>query len=335
MEECFYSWHRVSPGYGLPADSHVAIRQALTSVQAQRRFILGVHTGYDQAQRVDRFSRGRMERQVREIERLRATKPRSAHEELAGKINLLRDRQLVLRRVLDAILFSIIGHELQILRRMTLDNKTHRIDPDVVEITLAEAGRLNRESRYRFNLVSDLTTIVQVGDLIQIDKVLGNRATWRIVELKSGRVNKELKGYLDRGKTALDESALQEIETKIGPARRIPGEANGAPGVQADQVESMAKTDHAIDARTGEMIRTNTQRLYTDHYGPTLEELIKKGATDLAVRTIERCLHFVCLPQERLDAIGGPHAVRHLFYHMMHREASCSFKKKRRTMRSS
>lgn len=310
---------------GLPADSHESVRQALTSVQAQRRFIRGVHTGYDQAQSIIGFHVVAWERQVRDIECLRSTKPRSAHVDLDAKISLLRDRQLVLRRVLDAILFSITGHELQILRRMTLDNRTHRIDPDVVETTLAEAGRLNRESRYRFNLVCDLTTIVQVGDLIQIDKAPGSRATWRIVELKSGRVNKELKGYLDRGKTALDESALKEIETKLGRSAVSQAKRMERQMFRADQVESMVRTDRAIDARTGEKIRTNTQRLYTDHYGPALENLIKKGATDLAVQTIERCLHFVCLPGDRFDAIGGLLAVRHLFFHMMHREASCSF----------
>jgi hypothetical protein len=47
--------------------------------------------------------------------------------------------------------------------------------------------------------------------------------------------------------------------------------------------------------------------------------------TDLAVQTIERCLHFVCLPQERLNVVGGLLAVRHVFYHLMHTEASCSF----------
>src|SRR5713226_3987900 len=114
---------------GLAADSHAAVRQALTSDQAQRRFIRGVHTGYDQAQRMIGFHVVEWERQVRDIERLRTTKPRSAHADLDAKIGLFRDRQLVFRRVLDAILFSITGHELQILRRMTLDDKTHRIDP--------------------------------------------------------------------------------------------------------------------------------------------------------------------------------------------------------------
>jgi hypothetical protein len=199
------------------------------------------------------------------------------------------------------------------------------MDPDVVERTLVEAGRLNRESRYRFNLVCDLTTIIQVGDLIQIDKVPG-RHTWQIIELKSGRVNMELKGYLDREENPLDESALKEIETKLGrhavsQARRMERQM-----FRADQVVSMAKTDRAIDARTGKIIRSNPVRLDTDHYGPTLGNLIKKGSIDLAVQTIERCLHFVCLPQERLDVIGGLFAVRHIFYHLMHPEAPCSFK---------
>ena len=208
---------------------------------------------------------------------------------------------------------------------MTLDNMLHRIDPDVVQRTLAEAGRLNRESRYRFNLVCDLTTIIQVGDLIQIDKAPGRHKTWQIIELKSGRVNMELKGYLDHEKNSLDESALKEIETKLGrhavsQARRMERQT-----FRAEQVVSMAKTDRAVDPRTGEIVRSNPVRLDTDHYGHALKNLIKKGSTDLAVQTIERCLHFVCLPQERLDVVGGLLAIRHIFFHLRQPEAPCSF----------
>ena len=87
----------------------------------------------------------------------------------------------------------------------------------------------------------------------------------------------------------------------------------------------MAKTDHAVDARTGRIVRSNSIRIDTDHYGHVLRNLIKKGSTDLTVQTIERCLHFVCLPQERLDVVGGLRGVRHIFYHLMHPEAPCSF----------
>jgi len=308
---------------GFVADSHDAVREALIGDQARRRFIRSVHTGYDQAQRMIGSHTVEWERQIRDLEQRASA--RSAYADLDAKINVLRNRQLVFRRVLDAILFSITGYELQILKRMTLDNMVHRIDPDVVERTLVEAGRLNRESRYRFNLVCDLTTIIQVGDLIQIDKAPGSHKTWQIIELKSGRVNMELKGYLDREKNALDESALKEIETKLGrhavsQARRMERQM-----FRADQVVSMAKTDRAIDARTGKIVRSNPVRLDTDHYGHALENLIKKGSTDLAVQTIERCLHFVCLPQERLNVVGGLLAVRHIFYHLMHPEAPCSF----------
>jgi hypothetical protein len=232
---------------GLAADSHAAVQQALTSDQAQRRFIRGVHTGYDQAQRTIGFHAVEWERQIRDIERFKTTEARSAHADLDAKINLLRNRQLVFRRVLDAILFSITGHELQILRRMKVDDKIHRIDPDVVETTLVEAGRLNRESRYRFNLVCDLTTIIQVGDLIQVDKS-GSDTTWRIIELKSGRVNTELKGYFDRETTALDEPALKEIEAKLGRHAVSQAKRMERQMFRADQVVSMAKTDRAICA---------------------------------------------------------------------------------------
>lgn len=234
---------------GFAADSHDAVRQALISDQARRRFVRSVHTGYDQAQRMIGSHTVEWERQIRDLEQ-KATAG-SAYAGLDAKINVLRNRQLVLRRVMDAILFSITGYELQILKRMTLHNRIHRIDPDIVERTLVEAGRLNRESRYRFNLVCDLTTIIQVGDLIQIDKAPSSRTAWRIIELKSGRVNTELMGYLDRGKTALDEIDLKEIETKLGRHAVSQAKRMERQMFRTDEVARMAKTDRAIDPRTG------------------------------------------------------------------------------------
>src|SRR5438128_163999 len=67
---------------GLAADSHAAVRQALTSDQAQRRFIRGVHTGYDQAQRIIGLHAVEWERQIRDIEHLRTAMARSAHADL-------------------------------------------------------------------------------------------------------------------------------------------------------------------------------------------------------------------------------------------------------------
>src|SRR5262245_38466706 len=53
---------------GFAANSHDAVREALISDQARRRFVRSVHTGYDQAQRMIGSHTVEWERQIRDLE---------------------------------------------------------------------------------------------------------------------------------------------------------------------------------------------------------------------------------------------------------------------------
>jgi len=67
-----------------------------------------------------------------------------------------------------------------------------RIDPEVLKHTVEVATERNREDRMRFSIVADLTTPVQIGDLVEIDRSKEPRS-WRVIEgvalaMATGRV---------------------------------------------------------------------------------------------------------------------------------------------------
>ena len=45
---------------------------------------------------------------------------------------------------------------------------------------------------------------------------------------------------------------------------------------------------------------------------------------DVAVCTIDRCLHYICLTQKRFIEIGGLSAILHLFFHVANKNKLCN-----------
>ena len=156
-----------------------------TDRAARSRFLRGCHRGYDKAQaRVGSEVVGLQEKIFNvedELTRLRQAKD-PGHIRIHNRIIVLRNRQLALRRIIDALLLLITNSDTWILRRLLLEDRIHDIDPKVLGRTLEVASRRNADSRLRFSLVGDLSTVVQIGDLVEISFESDERR-WKVIEL--------------------------------------------------------------------------------------------------------------------------------------------------------
>jgi hypothetical protein len=86
---------------------------------------------------------------------------------------------LVLRRLADSLIFTMVGFNPWIVKRFMAQKNTRAIDPVVLQRIVDYASRLNADSRYFFALVSDLTTIIDVGDLCASTEPRGSAASGR------------------------------------------------------------------------------------------------------------------------------------------------------------
>src|SRR5437899_969879 len=147
----------------LVATAHTSGPQALSQAglklediksnpSAHRRFLRGCHYGFDLAQ-------GHVTRAVIELEekaRRIKERPRGDAGEAKERIELLRAiqaRQLVLRRLIDSILFTVLYPETRALRYFSVDDRLHQIDPPVLLRAAEIAHERNREDRLKFNVV--------------------------------------------------------------------------------------------------------------------------------------------------------------------------------------
>jgi hypothetical protein len=186
---------------------------------AHRRFLRGCHYGYDLVQRKVAAEVIALETRAREAEKelktLRADRGRVA--ELREYLHTLHRRQIILRRLIDSILFTMLAPNEWVLRHFSLSDQIHRVDPRILERTIEIATERNREERLIFSLVGDLTTAVQVGDLIEIDRSNLAKRSWRIVELKEGRVNEVLSSLIEEHGGELTEQDLSILRESSGP----------------------------------------------------------------------------------------------------------------------
>ena len=149
----------------------VTMEAVKTDPKARSRFLRGCHRGYDKAQQqIGAYlieMEGRVDALEAESKALRASRD-PARRETELRIRVVRNRQLVLRRLADAILCAITHFDTWVIKRLILDRHLRSIDPRVLRKTIQVATQRNADNRLRFSLVADLTTIVQIGDLVEI-----------------------------------------------------------------------------------------------------------------------------------------------------------------------
>jgi len=106
-------------------------------------------------------------------------------------ISVIQSRQLVLRRLLDVIVWMVCEQYVWLVRRLLRKGGLQQIDPETLPGMVALATRLNQSDPYTLHLASDLTTVVQIGDLLQAS--IGADRRWHIslIEIKEGEINRK------------------------------------------------------------------------------------------------------------------------------------------------
>ncbi|MDH5668673.1 MAG: hypothetical protein OEY86_11730 [Nitrospira sp.] len=281
-------------------------------------FIRGCHYGYDRAQTRVGAAVIALEKQIREKKEQLKEFRRLRNEgvsELLEMIKALEDRQLVMRRIIDTIVYSMLGEDEWIIRRLGSGDEIRSIDPQVLERTLRVASARNEQSRYTFAVVVDLSTSVQIGDLFEISFQPGEKRAWRILELKEGKVNALLSEILGE-KASLTEEDRISLQQRLDKSKMKQVERMVRQRTTLSQLEEVIETDHGIDYGTKQEITLSPDVIVVDDYEEDLCTLIEKSAREgHASKTIDECLHVIAVkPMQKLR----PRALVPLFHLLAH-----------------
>lgn len=278
------------------------------------------HQAFEETQQSVGETLAQLEEQVRTLETQvrRFRQARVDATELERQVDTLKNRQLVLRRLMDTILYHLLQMKPWVARRLMSQWQTQRLDPGVVRETLKVAAARNAENRERFALVADLTTIVNVCDLVELEMV-GEVLETRLIELKGGAINLRLmEAMKDPDKRRLG-ALLRELGEKgVNQAARILRQAE-----RLHEVRNILHTDAGTDPLTGLELKLNPEELEIEGYRAALVELSERAhKNSWAMVTVDSSLRLVGVTAEALGRDGDT-TLSHAVYHMGRPDRPC------------
>jgi hypothetical protein len=199
------------------------------------------------------------------------------------------------------------------------------IDPVVLERTIRVAVDRNRENRLKFNLVSDLTTVLQIGDLIEIDATAQRDPKWTVIELKEGRTNELLAGMIGEKEATLEAEDFESMKKLVGDTAPKQAQRMLRQQRRMRELTRIVETDRGIDPmHEVETYMTPDPAELEDYCGEIekVYELAKQkgaGAAD-----VDSCLRVLGVAREKAKGHSWGSA-GHQFFHMANPGRSWAF----------
>jgi hypothetical protein len=243
------------------------------SPEVWKKFRRACHKGYDSAQR--------------EIVDMLKT---NAVDSISNEDRYYRE--MLIRKVADAIAFSITGNSMHIIKRLCFHDRIPKLQMDNLDRYLREANRINAENRDKFTLISDLTTFVHVADLITIDLSKTPRSV-QFIELKEGRINAHIAEIVQEYELSEDSVDKVEIDPRlINKHQKKQATRVLRQSLRLSQAETAIEKDEGIDIATGMNVRHSAHVYEKDCYDHILREICGTAlAVGLEAATINYCLH--------------------------------------------
>lgn len=289
-----------------------------------RFFIRECHKGYDFAQKQivkEIIAHCKIKDALKkELKEHRKNNNRDAAKNNISKIEVLDNRILVMRRLIDTIAMTLIQHRTWIANRFILHEYIKDIDIGTLVPNAREASLNNSQDRLAFSLVTDLTTFIDVGDLLKIDFNINGREKWELIELKQGNINKILQGIIKEEGRDIPKEKIDEIEKNI--SKSAPAQLSRMVR-QLDRLEKVDKVKYqneVTDISMGVTVKLNEDEVPVDCYDDAIRNAIKEAHKNgISISRVDGCLYVVATRA----SIG---AAVHALYHVKNPQIECAFK---------
>lgn len=208
-------------------------------------------------------------------------------QEFLDLLNQVKFQEHVLRKVMDGIAWQIFHYDLSTLRRLYCGQEPIDITNSNLNSEIRFIKQYVQDNPDGFVLISDLTSFVQVGDVVAISKKDGGK----IIELKEGEVNSKIFDLIEEAieincPTYLGFRLKGENEHFIKHFTRAIKQLD-----KSNQVTKTISTGSGTDLLTGQEIRIIQDEIELDTYSDIMKKLSedchKKG---YAISVVEGCL---------------------------------------------
>ncbi|MED1517929.1 hypothetical protein, partial [Bacillus paranthracis] len=166
----------------------------LRDVNKGKEFISKVHLGFMKAQKLILKNllllgkkRSRVQEQIKELKRQKSEKKIIQKRE--QDLEIIKYKEKVLRKAADAIAWQLLNNDITVIRRLYKHIPPVEVFNSNVKHDMEEVESIFQNDNAIFPLINDLTSFIQIGDLLVREY---NNPQLRLIELKEGKVNEEI-----------------------------------------------------------------------------------------------------------------------------------------------
>jgi hypothetical protein len=244
-----------------------------TDVTHFKKFTAACHRGFEKAQRTV-------------LEMLKANASNSSLSSYER-----RRRELLLRKVVDGIIFTMLRQQTYVTRRISLHDDPPDLDFGVIDKAMVVVDQLNAEDRLTFAALADLSTFVHICDVVRINRRDGGHGL-SFIELKEGRVNTIVAKHLEKYAATPESLDKIKIDSEIAPEHRKQAQRMQKQRIRLSQTAKVLRDDEGIDIKSNRPIRMNHQVINEVHYYKVFEEAVTTAlASEVSSFTVNYCLH--------------------------------------------
>jgi hypothetical protein len=198
----------------------------------------------------------------------RTERDKEKQKKLENDLQIVETRLSALSHIADGIAYQLLRGRIHVMRRLHIGKQgTSFLEFSNFSHTKAIVDQINKNPD-DFAFISDLSSFIHIGDLL----VFSNGEV-KIVELKEGKINKEVSDFLDHVNVKQDTLDDAELAEKFGKHTAKQIKRNVRQRKRGIQFEEVVNNDKGIDPATGEYIHMPTPSVDSIYYNEVLGEM--------------------------------------------------------------
>lgn len=291
--------------YGIQHCSTKDINVLRSDSGKKSEFVIQVHKGFFIAQRNAIILLQKILKEQKrlkgDLKQARRDKDKKKTEDITELIKKTKYQEMVVRKAMDSIAWQLFGYELAVMRRLYYGHEVIDITDSNLESELRYIDWYIKENPDGFVLISDLTSFIQIGDVVEFSPQKG----LRLGELKEGRTNLEMLRIINNIVKTECPLYLKNEWNKMNEKKKEQFCREIKQIEKCQKALQIINEGEGTDPLTGRTVKIEEAELRLDTFADTVRELlIKCSKKGHAIAVVEDCLLIGVYETDKFSSIA-------------------------------
>ena len=247
--------------------------------------------------------------------------------EIEEQSEAVQNRLVILKRLMDGILWVLLPGP-WIFEHLIFQSHSGTSDPDELMKLVSIATEQNQGSKRELHIVTDLTNLVQLGDIIRI-RWDENGLFLRVQEIKTGKVNAKIEDLIFTQNGDLSLIDLDRLEVEIGPSAKKQAIRILKQRERLKQIDKIGQPFILPENKQGDKVLRAFATVEEPPRIKTYISLLPRLVADarkcgISVLGVDRCLFLLGVSKERMKMLDDVKQLPHWLFHLKYPDLDCT-----------